>query len=115
VAIRDGIVVRICEGPSCAHRTQLLEETAREHLDKRQLNENVALAREACFGRCGMGPNVLFERWRDGQRNEKAMVSLMMNLPHPDMQLESGVRPEELPLLIDAHVRAWRRAAARES
>jgi len=109
MTIRDGLVVRICQGPSCAHLARGLEEAARRHIEAKGLADKIGIATEACFGRCSMAPNVLFERWRDGRRNDKAMVALMMNVPHPDMTIEHGVHADDLPLLIAAHYRAWLR------
>lgn len=113
--LKDGVVVRICRGPSCAHAAPRLEAAARAHIAKRKLDEEIQVEHECCFGRCSMAPNIVFERWRDGSRNEKAMLSLIMNLFHPDMQPEHGVRPAEVPRLIDAHHRAWRRNRERSS
>lgn len=107
--VRDGIVLRICRGPSCGHLAPDLERAALSYIEQKGLQEHVGLAKEFCFGRCSMGPNMVVERWRDGARNDKAMFSLMMNIPHPDLQPEHGLRPADIPRLIDSHLRAWRR------
>lgn len=107
MSIKDGIVLRICRGPTCAKHAAALESASREHIEAMRIGGVVGIAEEICFGRCAMAPNLLVERWREGHRNEQAMLSLMMGVDHPDMRFESGVRPKEVPALIDWHLRAW--------
>ncbi|MCC6750875.1 MAG: (2Fe-2S) ferredoxin domain-containing protein [Deltaproteobacteria bacterium] len=111
--IRDGLVLRICSGQSCGGYAGRLEAAAREHIRAQGLEAEVALASHSCFGRCFRGPNLAVERWRDGRRNDQAMLALMLERKHPDLRMESGVRPEDVPKLIDWHLAAWRRHLAK--
>lgn len=107
--LTDGLVLRICRGLSCSRHSEAIEAAARAVIEKRGLAGTVAIAHEACFGRCFAGPNILVERWRDGRANEQAQLTLMMGLDHPDLRFEQGVIPDDLPGLVRRHLRAYRR------
>jgi (2Fe-2S) ferredoxin len=109
-AIKDGLVLRVCRGHTCGSASDEIEKRLREVIDEQNLNEQVGLASEACFGRCFFGPNILVERWRDGHRNERAMMQLMMMQKHPDLRWEHNVRPEDVPKLLRWHLNSWRKS-----
>ena len=110
MAIRDGIVLRICTGHACGRRWRELDEALRALLEARGLTAEVGIAHQPCFGRCALGPNIVVERWRGGHRNDKAMLAMAMGAKHPDMRFEHGVAPADLPELVSWHLDAWRRS-----
>ena len=107
--IKDGLVLRICHGHACGRRSAQLETAVRDHIADKRLGDRIGVDREACFGRCFMGPNILVERWTDGQRNNQAMLSVMLGSVHPDMVYEHGVNVDDVPKLIRWHLRKWQR------
>ena len=109
MSIKDGIVLRFCRGHSCGKHVKELEAAARRYIEANGLDDVVGIADQSCYGKCFMGPNILVERWSGGTRNEKAMLSLMMGVDHPDMRYEHGTMVDDLPKLIRWHLRQWRR------
>ena len=107
MGIKNGIVLRVCRGHACGHASNALEQAIRSGIEDKGLQEWVGIAFEACYGRCFMGPNILVERWRDGHRNEKALMALMVNVDHPDLQFACGVTVEDIPRLIAHYLKGW--------
>lgn len=107
-SIQNGLVLRVCHGHSCGRDADEIEARIRREIAEKGLAGEVGVAREACFGRCFFGPNILVERWRDGRRNEQAMMQLMMMQKHPDMRWEHDVRAEDVPKIVRWHLKSWR-------
>lgn len=113
MALTNGFVLRVCRGPGCGHLADGLREAAEQEIAARQLSDVLAVMQDYCFGRCGLGPNVLVERWRDGKRNERALVALMLGERHPDAYLIHGARPADVRRAVARHGDELRAAAAR--
>ncbi|MBK8479853.1 MAG: (2Fe-2S) ferredoxin domain-containing protein [Proteobacteria bacterium] len=114
MSIKDRFVIRVCRGPGCGHLSPPLRAAAESEIAARELGDVVEVTDDYCFGRCGMGPNVLVERWRDGKRNERALVALMLGERHPDAYLIHGARPAEVRRAVERHGAELRAAARRE-
>lgn len=110
----NGFVLRVCRGPGCSHLSQDLREAAEQEIAARELGDVMAVLDDYCFGRCGLGPNVLVERWREGKRNERALVALMLGERHPDAYLLYGARPADVRRAVARHGDELRAARARE-
>ena len=108
MSTHDGIVLRVCRGHKCGKFATALEAAIREVIASDNLDGEVGLAQEACFGKCFIGPNILVERWRNGKRNEQAMFAVMMNQNHDDARFEHGIAPEDVPKMLRWHVRKLR-------
>ena len=110
--VENGLLIRICEGPTCGKRYEKLKLAVEKYVEEQQLEDSVVHTRQYCFGRCSLGPNLAVEHWREGKLDERARLALMSNRKHPDISLELGVRSEDIPALIRAHLRAWKRQQA---
>lgn len=108
--LTEGLVFRICNGNTCAPRGGgAIERAARQYVKRRGLQDEVAIARQYCFGRCQTGPNVLIERWRDGKPNDGALRGVLaLNQTHPDAVFELAVSADAIEPIIDRHLNAWR-------
>ena len=112
--IKNGIVLRICCGFSCGEHAEALHRAACRTIDDRNLGQEVGLDEQSCYGKCFAGPNILVERWRDGQRNESALLAIMLGRPHDDLVYEEGVIVDDIPNLIRRHHAAWRRSLEKD-
>lgn len=103
--ISDGIILRICTGLSCGRHSDALEKAANQAIENANLSHLVGIEHESCFGRCFAGPNVAVERWRKGKLSEEAMLALMTMGSHEDIEIEQGVKPEDLKGIIRRRVK----------
>lgn len=105
--IENGLVIRVCRGHTCGKRADDLMAAAEQFIIDNDLAERMCVVEQICFGRCSLGPNVLVERWRAGQRNERALFAMMMGESHEDMRLEHGIRAADIPKMLAWHWDAY--------
>lgn len=113
MALQNGILLRICRGPTCGKKSGEIEAAAKQHIADHNLQESVEIAWQSCFGRCSLGPTVLIEHWRDGRPNDNAMLAIMLGTAHPDMRFEQAVKVADIPALIDSQLLNWQHTMGR--
>lgn len=98
--------ILVCRGPECGDKRDSASVFA---AFERALgaapdlgDATVELGRYSCFGRCRRGPNVLL---REILPNENPMLVRLMPTAGPRAILYHGVRPDEVPRILEGHVR----------
>jgi|GEM_PF-3391604 hypothetical protein len=115
MTLTDGILLRICRGPTCGKRSDEIAASARSHIEANGLGDRVEIDWQSCFGRCTIGPTLLVEHWRNGRPNENAMLAIMLGTGHPDMCFEQTVKATDVPQLIDRQLEDWQNAVDRHN
>ena len=107
--VAEGIVLRVCRGHTCGKRAGEIQQAIADHVREKGLEGLVGLAEQSCYGKCFLGPNLLVERHHGGQRDERALVRLMIGMPTPELRYENSVVTAEIPKIIRWHLRSWRK------
>ncbi len=105
--ISDGLVFRVCRGPTCGRQGERLGRALARYLEEHGHLAFATQQWQSCFGRCAKGPNLQVERWREGALGEEAKLRVMLGGSHPDCRLESGVTESALPGLVERHVKRY--------
>ncbi len=101
--------ILVCRGPECGDKRDSASLFDAFELALRQaptLPCTVELGRYSCFGRCRRGPNVLV---REVLENENPMLVKLMPTAGPRAILYHGVRTDEVPRIVDEHLRHGRK------
>ncbi len=100
----DGLVFRVCRGPTCDGRGEALAARLAAYLTDQGHESMAVQAWQSCFGRCADGPNIVVERWRQGKLSEDAKIAAMLGGTHPDYRFEHEATEAQIPTLVERHL-----------
>jgi (2Fe-2S) ferredoxin len=100
--------ILICRGPECGDKrdSATLFDAFERAVEQATDLPPTEVGRFSCFGRCRRGPNILV---REVLPNENAMLLRLMPTAGPRAVLYHGVRVDEVPLILEEHLRKGRR------
>jgi NADH:ubiquinone oxidoreductase subunit E len=105
----NGFALRVCRGTDCNLLSDPLLAAAKKTIADGGLEKTVGVEESGCLSRCGMGPNILVERWRDGQRNEEALMMVLADgQKHDDIFVVNQARPDEMAQMINWFLKHWK-------